>query len=135
MALIKFVDVTLFWPFLNEKNDLSGKYQVDLSNLSDAQVEKLEDLGLTVRNKGDDRGNFLTAKSSKFPITPYSTSGDDLSGVQIGNGSKATILFDTYEWNFKNKTGVSLGIKKLIVTDVVEYNKGGAAEEEAEEVL
>lgn len=122
MALVKFNDVTLYWAFLDEKNDLSDKYQVDLCNLNDAQVEKLEDLGLVVRNKGDDRGNFLTAKSSKYPITPYTTSGDEIH-EKVANGSKASVLFDTYEWNFKNKTGVSMGIKKLIVTDLIPYEQ------------
>lgn len=122
MALVKFNEVTLYWAFLDEKNDLSDKYQVDLCNLNDAQVEKLEDLGLVVRNKGDDRGNFLTAKSSKYPITPYTTSGDEIH-EKVANGSKASVLFDTYEWNFKNKTGVSMGIKKLIVTDLIPYEQ------------
>ncbi len=132
MALVKFNDVTLYWAFLDEKNDLSDKYQVDLCNLNDAQVEKLEDLGLVVRNKGDDRGNFLTAKSSKYPITPYTTSGDEIH-EKVANGSKASVLFDTYEWNFKNKTGVSMGIKKLIVTDLIAYE--AAIDEEDVEVL
>lgn len=132
MALVKFNDVTLYWAFLDEKNDLSDKYQVDLCNLNDAQVEKLEDLGLVVRNKGDDRGNFLTAKSSKYPITPYTTSGDEIH-EKVANGSKASVLFDTYEWNFKNKTGVSMGIKKLIVTDLIAYE--ATVSEEDVEVL
>jgi hypothetical protein len=130
MALVKFNDVTLYWAFLTEKNDLSDKYQVDLCNLNDAQVEKLEDLGLVVRNKGDDRGNFLTAKSSKYPITPYTTSGDEIH-EKVANGSKASVLFDTYEWNFKNKTGVSMGIKKLIVTDLIAY-EAEVSEEDVE---
>ncbi len=130
MALVKFNDVTLYWAFLTEKNDLSDKYQVDLCNLNDAQVEKLEDLGLVVRNKGDDRGNFITAKSSRYPITPYTTSGDEIHD-KVANGSKASVLFDTYEWNFKNKTGVSMGIKKLIVTDLIAY-EAEVSEEDVE---
>lgn len=134
MSLIKFNDVTLYWAFLDEKNDLSDKYQVDLCNLNDAQVEKLEDLGLVVRNKGDDRGNFLTAKSARYPITPYTTSGDEIK-EKVANGSKASVLFDTYEWNFKNKTGVSMGIKKLIVTDLIPYEAVANESEEDIEVL
>jgi len=130
MALIKFVDVTLYWAFLTEKNDLSDKYQVDLCNLTDQQVEKLEDLGLVVRNKGDDRGNFLTAKSARYPITPYTTSGDEIHD-KVANGSKASVLFDTYEWNFKNKTGVSMAVKKLIVTDLIAY-ESEVSEEDVE---
>lgn len=131
MSLTKFVDVTLYWPFLYERNNLSNKFQVDISGLSDAQVEKLEDLGLTVRNKGDERDNFLTAKSSKFEIKPYDKNGTELKGVTVGNGSKATILFDTFSWkNPAGKSGVSMSIKRLVITDLVEYAKEGDAEEE-----
>jgi hypothetical protein len=136
MALTKFVDVTLYWPFLYEKNGLSGKYQVDIANLSDAQVEALEDMGVSVRNKGDDRDNFLTAKSASYEIKPYDKNGNELKGITIGNGSKATILFDTFSWkNPAGKKGVSMSIKKLIVTDVVEYSKDAEAEDEVTEVL
>jgi hypothetical protein len=136
MSLIKFVDVTLYWPFLYERNNLSQKYQVDLSNLSDAQVEKLEDLGLNVRNKGDERENFLTAKSSNYEIKPYDKNGNELKGVAIGNGSKATILFSTYGWKSPTgQKGTSLSIKKLVVTDIVEYAADSEASEEVEEVL
>lgn len=137
MALTKFVGVTLYWPFLYEKNGLSGKYQVDICDLSDAQVEALEDMGVSVRNKGDERGNFLTAKSSSFEIKPYDKNGTELKGVTIGNGSKATILFDTFGWkNPAGKKGVSMSIKKLLVTDIVEYSKDAeTSDEEITEIL
>lgn len=136
MSLVKFVDVTLFWPFLYERNNMSQKYQVDIANLSDAQVSKLEDLGLSVRNKGDDRDNFLTAKSKNFEIRAYDKNGDELKGVTIGNGSKATILFDTYQWKSPTgQQGTSLSIKKLVVTDVVEYASDDAETAEVEEIL
>lgn len=136
MSLVKFTDVTLFWPYLYERNGLSGAYQVDIANLSDAQVEKLEDMGINVRNKGDDRENFLTAKSKNFEIKPYDTSGNELKGITIGNGSKATIVFDGYKWkNPAGKSGVSMSIKKLIVNDVVEYIGDDSSVEDIEEVL
>lgn len=138
MSLVKFVDVTLFWPFLYERNNMSGKYQVDIAGLSGAQVNKLEDMGLTVRNKSDDRGSFLTAKSSKYPLRAYDTDGNELDGITIGNGSKATILFNTYDWKAPTgNKGTSMGIKKLVVTDVVTYEADieTIGDEEIEEVL
>ena len=55
---------TLFWANLSTKNEMSGKYQVDLSNLSDAAISALEERGLQVKSKDDDRGSFLTVKST-----------------------------------------------------------------------
>lgn len=136
MSLTKFNDVTLYWANLSERNSMSGKYQVDIGNLSDAQVEKLEDLGVNVRNKGNDAENFITAKSANYEITAYDTNGDEIKGVKIANGSKATILFDTYSWKTPaGKKGTSVSIKKLVVTDLIPYDTAASLEEEVEDVL
>ena len=135
MSLTKFTNVTLYWPNLYERNRMSGKFQVDLAQLSDAQVEKLEDMGIKVRNKGNEEENFVTAKSAKYEIKPYDTSGNELKDVTVGNGTKATVLFDTYEWKSPTgNKGVSLSIKKLVITDLVEY-AAAESEDEVEEVL
>lgn len=121
MALMKLTNVTLFWPFLNEVNKLSGKYQVDVSNLNPKQVARLEEEGINVRNKGDERNYFVTMKSAKFPIRPYSPDGTEIL-AKVGNNSIADVVVSTYEWKSPaGQKGVSAGIQKLIVTDLVEY--------------
>ena len=42
---------TLFWCQHNKVNELSGKYQMILGQLSDAAVEALEGLGINVMEK------------------------------------------------------------------------------------
>lgn len=136
MSLVKFTDVTLFWSFLTERNSMSNKFQVDLSQLNDAQINKLEDLGLQVRNKGDDRENYITAKSKNYEIRAYDKNGDELKGISIGNGTKADILFGTYEWKSPaGQKGTSLSIKKLVITDLVEYGVDAEEVEADVEVL
>ena len=39
--VFKLENVELYWPFLYERNQLSGKFQVDLSNLTDDQIDAL----------------------------------------------------------------------------------------------
>ena len=39
------LNATAFWANLQSMNELSGKYQVDLGQLSDAAVEALESQG------------------------------------------------------------------------------------------
>lgn len=137
MSLVKFENVTLFWQNLYKPNDMSGKFQIDLTNLSPKQIEKLEEMELNVRNKGDDRNDFITAKS-KYEIRAYDKNGDELRDVTIGNGSKASILFDTYSWKSPTgKKGTSLSIKKLIITDLQEYidDSVGSFEDQVDEVL
>ena len=44
--VFKLENVELYWPFLYERNQLSNKFQVDLSNLTDDQIAKIEEAGI-----------------------------------------------------------------------------------------
>jgi len=127
-------NVTLFWASLDEPNTLSGKYQVDLCQLNETQISALEDIGVNVRTKDDDRGYFITAKSAKFPITPYLKEGGVYEG-KVANGSKANVKAEAYEWTHAptKRSGWAVGIKigGLTVTDLIEYSPQGLASEEA----
>jgi hypothetical protein len=120
--LFKFQDVELYWPSLYEVNPTSQKYQVDIVNLNEAQVQKLEGLGIDVKTKDDERGFFVTCKS-KYEIVPYNTKGDALErSIKVGNGSRADVLVKPYSWKGPTgNKGVSLGVTKLVVTDLKQY--------------
>lgn len=122
----------VYWYAGLQPNEMSGVFQVDISNLSKAAVEKFEGLGVSVKHK-DEQGFFITCKSAKFPIVAYDTSGDRIPAeVKIGNGSKCTVTLDTYAWTFKAKKGVSATCVKLVITDLIEYN--GSSSDDAEDV-
>jgi hypothetical protein len=118
-------NVTLYWAALREPNQLSGKYQVDLCQLSPEQVATLEDAGINVRTKGDDRGYFVTAKSANYEILPYLPDGTEFKGL-VANGTKADAKCEVYEWKHvpTKRSGFSIGIKigGLQITDLIEYN-------------
>ncbi len=57
------------WANLETVNDMSGKYQIDLCQLSDAAVDALEKLGIPVATK-DEKGSYVTCKSTR-PIRVY----------------------------------------------------------------
>ena len=118
------VSCELHWPFLNKPNDMSGKYQVDVSKLSSKAVEVLSSMGIAVRNKGDDRGNYVTVKSNN-PIKPVFSATDEVDSSLIGNGSKANAAIKPYHWDFKGKQGTSARLTKLRNTGVAVYDKGG----------
>jgi hypothetical protein len=127
--VFKLDNVELMWPFLYERNKLSGKYQVDLVNLSDDQVELIEKTGVSVRQK-EDKGFYITCKSKNYEITPYDKNGDVISSdIKVGNGSKATIMLKPYAWKSPTGTsGMSLGISKLVITDLNAYTPEPMAE-------
>jgi hypothetical protein len=127
-------NVTLYWASLSEKNQMSGKYQVDLCQLSPEQVSALEEIGVNVRTKGDDKGYFVTAKSANFPIAAYLEDGT-IFGGKVANGSKADVKAEAFEWMHapSKRTGWSVGIKigGLTVTDLIEFIPQGEMTEEA----
>lgn len=121
------------WAQMNKINDLSGKYQVNLCNLSDAAVEALEGMDIEVREK-EGMGKYITCKSAK-PMKAYDTDGDEIT-EDIGNGSKSKAIISSYEWKYKNKKGVSPSLKKLVITELVEYGEGkGGSSLNDDEVL
>lgn len=132
----KFTDVVLYWANVHTPNDMSGKFQVDLTNLSDERINWLEDQGINVRTKENlpEMGTFITAKS-QYPILTVDTSGKIMEDL-LGNGTVADIIFDTYSGKNKFGTYAGVSVKKVVVKSLVPYaSKEEAEEEEIDEVL
>jgi hypothetical protein len=123
----------VMWAQLDKVNEMSGKYQVNLCNLSDAAVLALEELGIAVAEK-EGQGRFITCKSAN-PIKAFDADGDEIDGVKVGNGSKAKAVINPYEWKYKNKKGVSPSLRKLVITELIEYGGGNNANLDDDEVL
>ena len=132
------VKAEIMWAFLNKQNEMSGKYQVDLCNLSIPAVQALEEIGVDVKKNEDkpEKGFYIVCKSN-LPIVARDADGIAVDGDRIGNGSKAVVALTTYEWKFKNKTGVSPNIVKngLVITELVEYDANAVSVDDAEEAL
>ncbi len=127
----------IYWAQLNKMNEMSGAYQVNLCNLSDAAAEALEEMGLSVNQDSEkkaDMGKYITCKSKNKPMKAFDVDGDEIT-EDIGNGSKAKALVGTYDWTYKNKKGISPSLIKLVVTDLVEYEGGGGISADDEDVL
>ena len=120
------IQADIFWAALDEPNKLSGKYQVDLSNLSKEAVRELESQGINVKNdpKKPDQGFYVTAKSKLYPITAVDENGNFIK-AKVANGSKAVALIKTYKYNFQGKAGVGVGVSKLIIKELIEYKPEG----------
>lgn len=113
------IEADIMWAFLDTPNQMSGKYQVDLCNLSKNAIKALEDAGVSVRNK-EGKGFFITAKSKNYPITAVDKAGEPIA-AKVGNGSKGVALIKPYAYKVNGKSGVGVGINKLIVTDLIAY--------------
>jgi hypothetical protein len=129
------VQADIMWAFLDTPNQLSGKYQVDLCNLTKGAVDALKGMGVNVLNKSEqpEKGQYITAKSVNYPIKTEDVNGNPIT-AKVGNGSKGIALLKPYEYSYKGKKGVGVGINKLVVTDLVVY-EGADATETADDVL
>jgi hypothetical protein len=128
------IKADVYWAQLNKINDMSGKYQVNLCNLSDQAATALEEIGVSVQEdpeKKAEMGKYITCKSNK-PIRAYDTDGEEID-MLIGNKSQCKALVSSYEWSYKNKKGKSPSLLKLVITDLVEFAGGNemSADEEA----
>ena len=113
------------WANTNRVNDMSGKFQIDCTNLSEEAVKAVEAVGGAVRSREDkpEKGNYFTAKSN-YEIPVVDTSGNEIKEA-IGNGSKGHIIIQPYPWTFRGKSGIGLGASKVVVTTLVHYEDGG----------
>lgn len=126
----------IYWCCHNKVNEMSGDYQLNLCNLSDAAVEALEGMNITVQTgegKKEDMGKYITCKSKK-PIKVFDADGDEIN-ENIGNGSKGKAIVSAYDWTFKNKKGTSASLGKLVINELVEYASAGGDLNDDEDVL
>ena len=138
---------TAYWakvhqPHYDQYNE-QGIFSIDVT--VDTKTKKqLQDLGLgpRIKNKGDERNDFVTIKrkytrkdgtknsaprvvdSKKTPISP---------DVLIGNGSQINVAFDTYDYNVGGNQGVGSSLKAVQVTKLVEYSPSENLDEFGEE--
>ena len=127
------VKADIMWAFLDTPNQMSERYQVDLCNLSPEAIERIESAGIDVKKK-DEKGFFIVAKSKNYPIKTEMSDGSAIN-AKVGNGSKGVAWIKPYKYTFRGKDGVSAGINKLVITDLIEYNGTSADELEEAETL
>lgn len=120
------------WASIHEPNQKSGKYQVDICNLSKEAVKALEDSGLSVKYEAQPKKEGLiprlyhvTAKSQKYPIKAYDSDGEQIE-ANVGNGSKGTALIKPYVNTFDKN--INAGISTITVTELVQYDPEKTAE-------
>lgn len=110
------------------------EWSMDLS-INDDTVKKLkaEGLGPKIKNKQDDRGNFISFKRKQVradgsfskPIPIKDAKGQDWDGkTLIGNGSLVNVMCVINETEYQGKKHLKPGIIKVQVVKLVEYEGG-----------
>ena len=123
---------TAYWASIISPNttfDSDGTWSIDVGNLDADNKALAEKDGLTIKNKGDDRGDFVSIKRNVKRKDGNLNSAPEVLDAQkrtmmntlIGNGSKVNVLYTTYEWKYKGRAGVSADLTKVQVIDLVPY--------------
>ena len=129
----KVISGTSYWASVitpNTKFDADGVWTIDVGNLDDLNKKKAQKDGLTVKNKGDEKEDFVTIKrkvrNAKGSLNRQPNVVDAnkrlITETMIGNGSKVNVLYEPFEWNFGGKTGVSADLRAVQVTELVPYS-------------
>lgn len=132
------IKAKLEWANFADVNDLSGKFQVDCTQLNEDDAEKLRTIGLTPKvcdNEEYNRGVYITPKSN-MKAEEWRKDEDDLRwfGVTyvdkrpiedlriVGNGTEAYVRISAVPYTFKKKDGITPSLELVVITKMVEYN-------------
>ena len=94
----------------------------------------IEEVGLSIANKGDDRGDFVTIKRKVLkkdgtqrqgPVVKDSQN-NNWDGKLIANGSTVNVKALPFEWNYAGKSGMSADLAAVQIIDFIEYSNSGA---------
>lgn len=134
MANTKYDPIMLtgkvYWASVVEPNTTyEPAWQVDIC-IEDAETKaKLESIGLPIKNKEDDRGDFFSAKrkvkkkdgSDRDAPRVMDAKRNPWDNRLIGNGTVAKIKVQPYDWDYAGKSGVSSDFMGMQVIDLVTY--------------
>ncbi len=116
-----------YWASLINPNttfDSDGTWSIDVS-LDEKNKKIAEADGLTIKNKNDDRGDFVTikrkvnAKNGKRPAPKLYNLNKEPMDITVGNGSAVKVQYNEFAWDYAGKSGVSLDFQAMQVLDLV----------------
>ena len=127
----------------NTTFDEDGVYSIDLA-VDEENKKSAVSEGLSIKNKGDERGDFVTIKrKAKRKDGSLNRAPDIMDNMKrplqntlIGNGSTVNVLFKTYEWNHKptNRSGKSADLQAVQVVNLIPYEGSNSASSALKEV-
>jgi hypothetical protein len=125
------VEGTAYWASITRPNEkFEPMWRIDLA-VDDATASEFQKQGFSV---GETTINDETIKNIiKFKRKVSKANGDKNQQPQlvdaekkpldkiVGNGSKVKVMYKSYDWNYKGKTGKGLDLQAVQVLDLVEY--------------
>lgn len=123
------VEGVAYWASTHKTSDMSGKYEINITNIEDKQILKqLKEFGRLKKGEGEHRGDwgyYITPKNRKQPTvyTPEKTLLDPNSFIP--NGSRVKVVVKPYT----NSMGTFLTFSNVFITEMAE---GGGYDKNSE---
>jgi len=108
-----------------------GVWSLDLA-LDEDMAARAKKLGLSLKNKDDDRGSFVTIKRKVVkangerndPPAVIDSEKNPVEDTLIGNGSHVNVVFRTFDWKYSTRSGVGADLEAVQIINLVEYKRG-----------
>jgi hypothetical protein len=101
--------------------------------VDDNNRKAIEADGLTIKNKGDERGDFVHIRQKTTRRDGSTNEAPEVMDAQkqpfdqlVGNGSVCNVMYTPFHWDMNGKSGVSPLLKKVQVVSLVPYAGGNA---------
>ena len=155
---VNVISGTAYWASIVAPNttfDSDGVWSIDVCNLDKENLAIVKEDGLDVKNKGDERGDFVTVKRkvrnqktgelNRAP-TLVDAQKRTIMNTDVGPGSTVNVRYRAYPWEFGGRKGISGHLLGVQVMDLVPYaseadgedfevhTKGYSADETDEEI-
>ena len=133
---------TAYWAHVvapNTKFVTDGEWSVDVGNLDATNKKIAQSDGLSIKNKGDEKGDFITVKRRvKWKDGALKTAPKIMDAQKnvvldtlIGNGSEVNVLYTPYEWSNMGKSGVSGELEAIQILNLIPYIENQQSAEDA----
>ena len=125
------VEGTAYWASITRPNEkFEPMWRVDVA-LSDKDAEDFKSKGVNLKESViEDKtvNNLVTFKRKVSKANGDRNSQPTLVDAEkkpldkiVGNGSKVKVMYKSYDWNYKGKTGTGLDLQAVQVVDLIEY--------------
>ena len=122
----------------NTTFDSDGVWSIDVCNLDKKNLGIVNKDGLTVKNKGDDRGDFVTVKrkvrnqkSGELNRAPTLVDAQKraMMNTAVGNGSVVNVKYNPFDWDFGGRKGIGANLNAVQVIDLIPYSSDNDGED------
>ncbi len=122
----------------NTTFDSDGVWSIDVCNLDKKNLDIVKKDGLTVKNKGDDRGDFVTVKrkvrnqkSGELNRAPTVVDAQKrtMMNTAVGNGSVVNVKYNPFDWDFGGRKGIGANLNAVQVIDLIPYSSDNDGED------